>query len=326
MPAPSDNPARVLSFTEHLEELRVRLIICIVWFALAFGVSLFFAPRIVGWLIAPLTQLEEPSSDRRIVLRMTEAGEIGYAGVATAENLTVSAPLTTDTLAGLAADRFRLELPFGLPPIEAGGGKPQSRLYYLSPIEPIMLLIKGALLSSLVFSLPMFVYQFWLFTAPGLMRRERKVVKWILSSSLLLFPAGAMFAYLISEICLRFLIAFGDDIPGLTPNIVASKYVGFILGLMLVFGVLFEFPLVLVLLSRLGVIDSAFLVRRRKLAIVIISVVAAVATPSPDPFTMVLMLLPLIGLYEGSIWTIRMLERAGAAEESLALRQKSVDA
>lgn len=327
MQAHNANPGRVLSFTDHLEELRVRIIICIVWFALCFSACLAFSPQIVSWLISPLTSLEHPPpAGRELVLRLSPDGSLSYAGVMEGEQLSADAPLTTRTLSGVVRDRFRIEMPYGQPAIIAGGRGSFNSLVYLSPLDPIMLLIKGALLACMTFVLPMVVYQFWLFIAPGLMRRERKAVKWILGSSLLLFPAGAFFAWLIAGVALKALISFGDLIPGLMPNITAAKGVGLILGLMLAFGFCFEFPLVLVLLARMGVITSEFLVRRRRIAIVIIAVVAAFVTPTPDPFTMILMLLPLLALYEGSIWAIRVLERAEAADKAVALREKSVDA
>lgn len=326
MPDSQSNPGRVLSFTEHLEELRVRLIICVTWAALCFAASLFFAPYILEWLIAPLTTLEAPVTDREMVLRLRTDGTVVYAGTAGEGQETVAEPLTTTTLSGISRDRLRLELPFNLPPVRAGGGHTMSKLVYLSPIEPVMLFIKGALLSTAVFAIPMAVYQFWLFLAPGLLRRERKAVKWTLGSAMFLFPAGALFAYFISSICLKFLMAVGAQIPGLVPNITAGKYIGFILGMMLASGVMFEAPVVLVLLSRLGIIDSEFLAKRRKLAVVILSITAAIATPSPDPFSMILAMMPLLALYEISIWAIRALERAAAADKAMFAGQKSVDA
>jgi sec-independent protein translocase protein TatC len=82
------------------------------------------------------------------------------------------------------------------------------------------------------------------------------------------------------------------------------------------FGLVFEFPLVLLLLSRLGIVNADMLTRQRKMAIVIMAVIAAVATPSPDPFSMMLMLAPLWILYEGSVWTIRLWERRDSAREA----------
>lgn len=340
MPPPDpENASRVLSFTDHLEELRGRLIICVAFFFLTFLISLWFAPAVVEWLIQPLVHVKVPETDRMLVLRVSEDGAVRFAGTTpsdsslTADQITTAsttAPiaasrLTTETLTGLSADRIRIELPFGHPAIVTGaGGKSSSQLFYLSPMEPLMLLIKGALLSSAAVSIPMTIYQLWLFIAPGLLRRERKVVRGLLFSSLLLFPTGALFAYFVAHVALQFLLSFETQIPGLSANIVATNYVGFIMGLMLIFGLVFEFPLVLLLLARLGVIDSEFLVRKRRVAIVIMAIVAAVGTPSPDPFSMIAMFIPLLALYEGSIWAIRITERAETAAAELKLRQDSL--
>lgn len=217
--------------------------------------------------------------------------------------------LTADGLARLNPARIAIEIPGRAQPLVVGE-RSGSNLFYLSPIDPFMLLIKGALLIAMVLSIPMLIYQIWLFVAPGLLRRERKVVKPIIIMSGLLFPFGALFAYYISHLTLKVLMSFGDSIAGLQPNIVASNYLGFILTMMLVFGIVFEFPLVLLLLANFGVIDSRFLVERRKWAVVIIAIVAAVATPTPDAFTMLSMMLPLVILYEISIWIIRIMERS----------------
>jgi len=195
------------------------------------------------------------------------------------------------------------------------GRKGHNNLFYLSPLEPFFLWLQAALLVSAVFAIPMVIYQGYLFVSPGLLKQERKVVAPVLGVSLILFPTGAGFAYLIMSITLKALMAFGDAIPGLEPNIVASRYLSLIITMMLVFGVLFEFPLILVLLARLGIIDSNFLVKRRKVSIVLITAIAAVATPSTDPFTMLLLMFPLLGLYEGAIWCIKLMERAVPVEK-----------
>jgi sec-independent protein translocase protein TatC len=313
------NSKRVLSFTDHLEELRVRIIITITFFAFAFLVSFFFAPQVVGVLIAPLTRITPPVSERTLTFSLGQDGTLRLAipGIAGATTRTTA---SAELLKHVSPDRIAIEIPGAKMPVVVGS-KSSTSLFFLSPIEPFTLLVKGALLLSALVAIPMAIYQLWLFVAPGLLAEERRIVRPVLLSSLVLFPLGAMFAYLLAHVMLRVLLGFGEYIPGLQPNIVASKYLGFILTLMLGFGVVFEFPLVLLLLSRIGVIDSRFLVERRKWAVLIISVVSAAVTPTPDPLSMLAMMLPLLVLYEISIWVIVTTERPAAATGSALLKK-----
>lgn len=318
-PRTSPNPNRVLTFTEHLEELRVRIIIVLAVTVPCFLVGFYFSPAMLSLLIAPLTHMERPAPVRAPVfaleadgtLRLKEPAEMlellardGAAGTtATAEMEAL--------VRGMGARQAQWELPDGTR-VPLGGGRSATNLYYLSPVDPFFLIVKGALLISAVVVVPLAIYQFWLFVAPGLRRRERKVVKPILLSAFVLFPLGAAFAYFISHFALRALMAFGSRIPFLEPNIVAAEYLGFILMLMLAFGLIFEFPLLLVLLNRMGIVDSRTLAEKRRYAILLISVLAAIFTP-PDPFSMIAGILPLVLLYEVSLWVIRAFERRDAA-------------
>ncbi|MBX7245814.1 MAG: twin-arginine translocase subunit TatC [Candidatus Sumerlaeaceae bacterium] len=307
------NPERVLSFVEHLEELRGRVIICLVFFIVTLLGGFWFAPRVIEWLITPLRQVAPPPPETTLTFKLAPDGTLHLADPLNTAATTTTATLTTQTLAAMSNNRVAIEIP-GREAVTIGN-RSASSLFFLSPIEPFMLLIQGALLISAVFTIPMIVYQMWLFIAPGLLRKERRIVGPVILSSFILFPTGAMFAYYVSRLALQILIGFSDQIPGLEPSIVASKYIGFILTMMIVFGVFFEFPLVLVLLSRFGIIDARYLAERRRWAILIMAVVAAAATPTPDPINMCIMLAPLIILYEGSIVVIRILDRAGPVRQ-----------
>ncbi len=320
---PEPVEGKILSFTDHLQELRIRIIICVSWFAGTFLISfLFFAPHIVSFLMQPLITLPRDQQHGILTLYLATSGEVSGWAVAqpadTATTLTATSTMaTTAAVATLARDSLRIFVE-GVPdPIEIGS-KTQARLTYLTPLEPFFLWIQGALLLTAVLTIPMLVYQFWLFISPGLLRSERGMVGPLLASSVLLFPMGAGFAYAISHIVLKALLAFGDSIPFLEPNLVASRYLSFILIMMFMFGLVFEFPLVLVLLSRLGIVNSPMLIKRRRVALVVMAVIAAVATPSPDPFSMILMLIPLVVLYEGSVAVISLLEKRDAAKAARA--------
>lgn len=316
----ADSAGKILSFTDHLQELRMRIIICLVWFVLAFVGSFFAAPQTISFLMQPLISLPRDQEHSILTLYLGQSGEIdGWA--ITPPSVVPGGPMppddsvTSEVLGQLAQDSFRIMIAGQTEPIQIGP-KTQANLTFLTPLEPFFLWVQGALLLSSVVTIPMIVWQFWLFLSPGLLRSERGIVGPLLGASILLFPLGAGFAYAISQVVLKALLAFGDSIPFLEPNLVASRYISFILIMMFMFGLVFEFPLVLLLLSRLGLVNAEMLTRQRRIAIVVMTVVAAVATPSPDPFSMLIMLGPLLVLYEGSLWAIRLMEKRDLVREA----------
>lgn len=306
---------RILSFTDHLQELRVRIIICLVFFVITFLASFFVAPKVVTFLMKPLTSLPRDQNHSVLTIFLGNDGSLDrWAVVPPAESPDIpSDTVSTQTLlSALARDSFRISLEGVDQPIEIGP-KTQTHLNYLTPLEPFYLWLQGALLLSAVLTIPMLVYQFWLFVSPGLLKSERGSVGPLLVGSIILFPMGAGFAYGIMHVTLKVLLSFGDSIPFLEPNLVASSYLSFILIMMIMFGLVFEFPLILLLLAGLGIVNADKLAGQRKIAVVLMAIVAAVATPSPDPFSMIVMLVPLLALYEGSIFAIRYLEKRRAA-------------
>lgn len=299
-----------LSFIEHLEELRRRILITLAFFFLSFFATFFVSPKVIEILIAPLLQIQPATTPEEVLrLHLATDGTLRLAG-ATADALTSKLETMPKKLRALSVRVGNREYHYAL------GGKSQTALFFLSPVEPFTLLIKGAFLLSLLVAVPFAVYQLWLFIAPGLLPRERRIVRPILLASLLLFPLGASFAYGVSHIMLKILLGFSDFVPGLQPNLVASHYLSFILTLMVGMGLVFEFPLVLILLARLGVVTSQFLAVRRKYAVLIIAVVAAAVTPTPDALNMLVMMAPLVILYELSIWAIRLIEPKNRGAES----------
>jgi sec-independent protein translocase protein TatC len=323
------NPERVLSFTDHLQELRVRIIICIVFFIVALVVSFMFAPRVVTFLMRPLVTMPRQADRGVLTLNLKHDGSMSWFVAQPGQSDSDLKPLkgndqsSSASLQNLSTNSIRVFLEGAENPVEIGP-RTRAQLSYLTPMEPFFLWMQGALLLSGVVAIPMLIYQFWLFLAPGLMRRERRIIGPLLTFAIVLFPIGAMFAYVILQVTLQVLFSFGDSIPGLEPNLVAGKYVSFALMMMISFGVVFEFPLVLVLLGRLHIIDSSFLVKKRKMAAVVMSVVAAFATPSTDPFSMVVMWIPLLLLYEGAIWAMRLIEKGDRTSDEAEIISDSI--
>ncbi|MBN1542612.1 twin-arginine translocase subunit TatC [candidate division KSB1 bacterium] len=174
------------------------------------------------------------------------------------------------------------------------------KLIYLAPTEGFMIHIKVALFAGLVVALPYVAFEFWRFVVPGLLEKEKKLVLPIVLFTVLCFLAGASFAYtIVVPFGLRFLLGFQTDY--LEATIAIGKYLGFIVTLLLVFGLVFELPVLAFFLTKIGILTPGFLRSKRRYSIVVIFILAALLTP-PDIFTQLLLAGPLLLLYEISIW------------------------
>jgi sec-independent protein translocase protein TatC len=167
----------------------------------------------------------------------------------------------------------------------------------------IVILVSGIILSS-----PWILYQIWKFIQPGLLPHERKYISGIVVFTTLCFLAGVAFAYFIMmPYMLQFFATFGTT--SIQNMISVSEYVDFVLQLILISGLIFELPMVSYFLSRFGVITPKFMRKYRRHAIIVILIIAAVVTPTTDPFTMGVFALPMFLLYEFSIWISAIAKR-----------------
>jgi sec-independent protein translocase protein TatC len=176
-----------------------------------------------------------------------------------------------------------------------------------TPAEPFLAFLKIGLFTGFLVALPVLLYQLWRFITPGLTRRERRFAIPFVVVSVLLFAGGTWFAFSILPRGLAFLFSFGGD--NLVPLLTVDRYLSFLFFLILAFGVSFELPLILLSLIGVGVITSVQLRRWRRYAAMGVAVFAAVATPTQDPYTMLLMGIPLYLLYEGAILVARLMKR-----------------
>lgn len=199
-------------------------------------------------------------------------------------------------------------------PIEPflNGGK----LKYLSPTDPFFVTIKLSLLAGMVLASPIIVYQVWAFLAPALMPSEKRVIVPALYMGVVLFIIGVVMSYkLVLPMTLKFTMSFQTEF--LDQSIVIGPYMAMVTRLLLAFGVVFELPVVILILSALGLVTPEFLASKRRHAVAGITVLAAVLTPG-DVITVTLMMMaPLVLLYEFSIVLSRLVARrrrfAGAA-------------
>ncbi len=178
-------------------------------------------------------------------------------------------------------------------------------LVFTHPIDNFMAHIKVAVLGGVVISCPFWLYQAWQFVAPGLYEHERKYSMIFIAAGTVLFAIGISFAYfLVLPAAFKFLLGFGGGAE--KPMITIKEYFSFFTSMMLVFGISFELPLVIVVLGAMGVVNQAFLREKRRIMIVVLAVISAIVTP-PDAASMLMLLVPLIILYEISIHLVGML-------------------
>ena len=176
-----------------------------------------------------------------------------------------------------------------------------TKLVFLAPTEAFWMNMKVALVAALVFSLPVIFLQLWKFISPGLQPTEKKYVIPFVIVSTGLFMVGASFCFIIVlPLALSFLLNYkvGDF---LMPMLSVGQYVDFCLKFILAFGAIFELPIVLIFLTKIGLVTPETLKRNRRLAIVLAFVAGAILTPTPDPFNQTLMAIPIIMLYEVGI-------------------------
>jgi Tat protein translocase TatC len=193
---------------------------------------------------------------------------------------------------------------------------PSGRLMFTSPTDPFFITLKLAFAVGLVVVSPVVIYQIWAFLAPALYEREKRLIVPSLSVGVVLFAAGAAVAYLwILPRALTVLLSLQRQ--ELSPIITADKYFGVAAPFIIGFGVVAELPLVVTILAALGLVTPRFLIKNRRYAVVLIAIVAALLTP-PDAVSMLLMLGPLLLLYEISIFCAWIATRRRARREAAA--------
>ncbi len=181
------------------------------------------------------------------------------------------------------------------------GGKP----IYTEVTEFLGITMKVSLLAGVVGALPVVLYQVVMFVAPGLTSRERRYLFLLLPASLLAFAAGAAFGYFVLfPPMVSFLLSFGSDVA--TPMIKIGNYINLMVSLLFWMGVIFETPLVLFFLAKIGVVTPRFLARQRRYAIVVAFILGAMITPTLDPINQSLVALPIIVMYELGIWLAKL--------------------
>ena len=247
-----------MSFLEHLEELRQRLLRSVVALLIGFGIGFYFAKDIYAILARPLTT----------------------------------------TLHAVGAS---------------------DKLVYTNPVDPFNLYIKLALLAGVFIASPYILYQVWLFISPGLYRHEKRYVWPFVFLTTTLFAAGGYFAYgLAFPAALKFLVGYGNQFQ---PMVTINEYWDLAMSIIVAVGLVFELPVVILLLSLFGIVTPRFLWRQVRYAVLITAVLAAAIVPTNDMASIFIVWIPLVGLYIMSIglsWLVQVRKRRNEKREAEA--------
>lgn len=258
---------KVVPVIEHLVELRKRLIVIVIAVVVGMGVAWNFSGDILNFIEKPLTGKTY----------LTEIKKDAY--------------LKVKELAPWMYSRYKLDQEINAP-------QKQHLLNYSAPLEPFFIQCKISMLAGFVIVLPIVFYQVWLFIAPGLTRRERRMVVPFITAATVTFCIGAMFFLIIIwPVIINFSLSY--EAEGLQSWFNISAYVNFCLRLILIFGLIFELPVLTLILSRFGIVSYRLLASKRKYALLASAIVAAFHA---DLITMFVIMIPMYMMYEISIW------------------------
>ena len=180
-------------------------------------------------------------------------------------------------------------------------------LFFQEPLGGMIVKLKIVVFIGLAVALPVLMYQLWSFIVPGLTKKERRMAIPFVSSSVLLFALGALFAYVTLPKGLNFLLGFAGS--EFVPILTGDRFISFVMLVAVAFGLAFEFPVLLVFLELVGVVTSQKLRRWRRFSILGIAIFAAIITPSSDPYTMLAMSVPMYLFYEAAIIIGRLMKK-----------------
>jgi sec-independent protein translocase protein TatC len=180
-------------------------------------------------------------------------------------------------------------------------------LVFLGPADALTAQLKIAGFIGIAIAMPVILWQLWRFVAPGLTPGERRYAWPVILAALTLFAAGIVIGFVVIPYTLNFLLDFSQGVA--TPNLTIDAYIGFVTTMMLAFGLVLEFPIVLIGLTRVGVLNYRRVASRRRWAILAIVIFAIVLTPGGDPISPLILSSVMFILFEGSLLIIRMMRR-----------------
>jgi sec-independent protein translocase protein TatC len=322
-----------MTFLEHLEELRQRLIYCILFVTIAFFACWFVSDKIYNFLSVPVREALREAEQRQIPvqgltgeekiisLSNLREGERGVyifdkstrlGGVVIPSGATVIAKVDKDfegniglftdedIFVGSALVPKGVKLPIDFD--QSSASSAEEKMIVTTAVEPFTLYVTVSLYTAIALSIPFLIYQIWAFISPALYKHERAYVTPLIFLSTISFVAGAAFAYyILFPPAVKYLLSLGEDFRLLLR---ASDYFDFITLIMLAMGVIFQMPAVAYVLARIGLINAGMLLRAWRVAIIVILFVAAVVSPTGDIPNLLLFALPMLILYVFSIFIV----------------------
>ncbi|RUL85541.1 twin-arginine translocase subunit TatC [Tautonia sociabilis] len=323
-----------MSFGDHIEELRMRLVLALL--GLAVGVILTLIPPMnIGFHV--MHGMQDPAQRALDDYHTRRTAEKIAAAIKAASYSEMPARISAAALLGAlrqvapglglpepdpAMEGTFVELPMEVRDAAAidlvsSNVERQKALISLRPLETAIIFFTVCLITGLVIASPWVFYQLWAFVAAGLYRHERRYVYRYLPFSLGLFLSGVCLCYFgVLPLTLRFLLQFNIWLD-VEPNLQLTAWMGFATLLPLVFGLGFQTPLVMLFAGALGIVSAADFREKRKFAILGTVVLAAMLTPGPDVISQLLLAVPMLGLYElGILLVARQEARAAESEEA----------
>jgi sec-independent protein translocase protein TatC len=271
---------KVLPFIEHLVELRKRLMVVVIAVVIGMGVAWNFSTDILNFIEKPLTGRTY----------LTEVKKRAYAQV--------------KEWSPALFNRYKLEQEITAP-------EKKHLLNYSAPLEPFFIQCKISMLAGFILVLPIVFHQLWQFIAPGLTRKERRLVIPFITAATFTFCVGAMFFLIVIwPVIINFSLSY--EAEGLQSWFNISAYVNFCLRLILVFGLIFELPVLTLLLARFGIVSYDFLAPKRKFALLASAIIASFHA---DLITMFVIMVPLYLMYEVSVWVALIFGKKRPAAE-----------
>jgi len=331
-----------LSLIEHLDELRTRLIICIGVFVVAFSICYWQNNWLLHTINRPLEQTQNLNGKKRSKDPLEESARFSVR-TGKAQEATVAALRSMDRLLAIQArdpsisaverlqmraTRQQLQIA-AVATAAAAAAVPTNTARQpitLGVTEPFLTTFQVAGYAAILLSMPFLLWQAYAFILPAFEPAERRVALPLMLLVPFLFVAGVAFGYFVAlPRAINFLQNFNDD--NFDILIRAADYYRFSIILLAIIGLLFQIPVGVLAVTRLGIISARTLARNRGYIILALSIVAAVATPTPDPVTMVVAMAPLVVLFEFSVLLARIFERRrekAEAEEALAVDDDAV--
>ena len=288
--APMEDPKMPLA--EHLEELRVRLTRAVIIVGIVFVTTFYFSEAIMALVRIPL--------------------ENAFVFVKFSEQYSLDSIIKHRNFGELITWLSTGQLVMRWEPSPLAHQVP---LVFLAPAEAIWNNVKVSMLFATFLMMPYLLWEIWMFSAPGLHAHERRFVLPFVILSSVAFYAGLTFCYfVVLPFALNFLVSYGID-SGFVPQLSIAAFVGFNLWFLLIFGLMFELPLAITLLARLGWVNAVMLRKYWKWALVGSFAIAAILTPTPDPFNQAIMAVPMYSFYELGIVGAKLFGKKKSAAE-----------